>query len=355
MSSAFPNIGSIADEIAVINSMHTEQINHDPAHTFMNTGTAISGRPSMGSWATYGLGSENQNLPGFVVLTSVGGGQSQPIAARQWHSGFLPSQYQGVRLRSKGDPVLYVNSPDGVTPTRQRDVIDAVRQMNQIGNQTFRDAELDARISQYEMAFRMQSSVPDLTDLSDEPDYIFDLYGPDAKVPGTFAYNCLMARRLAEKGVRFSQIFHRGWDQHGVLPKDLPNQCKDVDQASYALITDLKQRGMLDDTLVIWGGEFGRTLYCQGTLTESNYGRDHHPKCYTKWIAGAGVKGGTVYGETDDFGYNIVKDPVHIRDLNATILNRFGVDHQQLSFKHQGLDLRLTGVENARVVGQILA
>ena len=234
-------------------------------------------------------------------------------------------------------------------------MLDGVKAINEDLYEEFGDPETHARIAQYEMAFRMQASVPDLTDLSDEPDYIFDLYGPDAKKPGTFAYNCLMARRLAEKGVRFSQIFHRGWDQHGVLPKDLPNQCKDVDQASYALITDLKQRGMLDDTLVVWGGEFGRTIYCQGTLTETNYGRDHHPKCFTKWMAGGGIKGGTVYGETDEFGYNIVKDPVHIHDLNATILNRFGIDHEQLSFKHQGLDMRLTGVEKARPVQDILA
>jgi len=234
-------------------------------------------------------------------------------------------------------------------------MLDGVKAINEDLYEEFGDPETHARIAQYEMAFRMQASVPNLTDLSDEPDYIFDLYGPDARKPGTFAYNCLMARRLAEKGVRFSQIFHRGWDQHGVLPKDLPNQCKDVDQASYALITDLKQRGMLDDTLVIWGGEFGRTIYCQGTLTETNYGRDHHPKCFTKWMAGAGIRGGTVYGETDDFGYNIVKDPVHIHDLNATILNRFGVDHERLSFKHQGLDMRLTGVEKAKLIDEILS
>ena len=357
ISELLPYTKKIVDDIAIVKSMWTEAINHDPAITYIQTGNQIPGRPSLGAWLSYGLGSLNENLPTFVVLNSTWTGRkvAQALFSRLWGAGPLPSEHQGVSLRSKGDPVLYLTDPNGISRETRRDMLDGVNEINEDLYHEFGDPETHARISQYEMAFRMQSSVPDLTDLSDEPDYIFELYGPDAKVPGTFAYNCLMARRLAEKGVRFSQIFHRGWDQHGVLPKDLPNQCKDVDQASYALITDLKQRGMLDDTLVIWGGEFGRTLYCQGTLTESNYGRDHHPKCYTKWIAGAGVKGGTVYGETDDFGYNIVKDPVHIRDLNATILNRFGVDHQQLSFKHQGLDLRLTGVENARVVSQILA
>ena len=357
ISELLPYTKKIVDDIAIVKSIWTEAINHDPAITYIQTGNQIPGRPSLGAWLSYGLGSLNENLPTFVVLNSTWTGRkvAQALFSRLWGAGPLPSEHQGVSLRSKGDPVLYLTDPNGISRETRRDMLDGVNEINEDLYHEFGDPETHARISQYEMAFRMQSSVPDLTDLSDEPDYIFDLYGPDAKVPGTFAYNCLMARRLAEKGVRFSQIFHRGWDQHGVLPKDLPNQCKDVDQASYALITDLKQRGMLDDTLVIWGGEFGRTLYCQGTLTESNYGRDHHPKCYTKWIAGAGVKGGTVYGETDDFGYNIVKDPVHIRDLNATILNRFGVDHQQLSFKHQGLDLRLTGVEYARVVNQILA
>ncbi len=357
ISELLPYTKKIVDDIAIVRSMWTEAINHDPAITYIQTGNQIPGRPSLGAWLSYGLGSLNENLPTFVVLNSTWTGrkEAQALFSRLWGAGPLPSEHQGVSLRSKGDPVLYLTDPHGVSRETRRDMLDGVNEINEDLYHEFGDPETHARISQYEMAFRMQSSVPELTDLSDEPDYIFDLYGPDAKVPGTFAYNCLMARRLAEKGVRFSQIFHRGWDQHGVLPKDLPNQCKDVDQASYALITDLKQRGMLDDTLVIWGGEFGRTLYCQGTLTETNYGRDHHPRCYTKWIAGAGVKGGTVYGETDDFGYNIIKDPVHIRDLNATILNRFGVDHKRLSFKHQGLDLRLTGVEDARVVSQILS
>lgn len=357
ISELLPYTKKIVDDIAIIKSMWTEAINHDPAITYIQTGNQIPGRPSLGAWLSYGLGSLNENLPTFVVLNSTWTGrkEAQALFSRLWGAGPLPSEHQGVSLRSKGDPVLYLTDPHGISRQTRRDMLDGVNEINEDLYHEFGDPETHARISQYEMAFRMQSSVPELTDLSDEPDYIFDLYGPDARQPGTFAYNCLMARRLAEKGVRFSQIFHRGWDQHGVLPKDLPNQCKDVDQASYALITDLKQRGMLDDTLVIWGGEFGRTLYCQGTLTETNYGRDHHPRCYTKWIAGAGVKGGSVYGETDDFGYNITKDPVHIRDLNATILNRFGVDHQQLAFKHQGLDLKLTGVEEARVVEEILA
>jgi len=356
ISELLPYTKKIVDDIAIIKSMWTEAINHDPAITYIQTGNQIPGRPSLGSWLSYGLGSLNENLPTFVVLNSTWTGrkEAQALFSRLWGAGPLPSEHQGVSLRSKGDPVLYLTDPHGVCRETRRDMLDGVNAINEDLYQEFGDPETHARISQYEMAFRMQRSVPELTDLSDEPDYIFDLYGPDSKVPGTFAYNCLMARRLAEKGVRFSQIFHRGWDQHGVLPQDLPNQCKDVDQASYALITDLKQRGMLDDTLVIWGGEFGRTLYCQGTLTKTNYGRDHHPRCYTKWIAGAGVKGGSVYGETDDFGYNITRDPVHIRDLNATILDRFGIDHQQLNFQHQGLDLKLTGVEKARIVKEIL-
>ena len=357
MSELLPYTKKIADDIAIVKSVWTEAINHDPAITYIQTGNQNPGRPSLGAWLSYGLGSSNRNLPTFVVLNSTWTGrkEAQALYSRLWGAGPLPSEHQGVNLRSQGDSVLYLNNPHGVSRGLRRDMLDGVKAINEDLYEEFGDPETHARIAQYEMAFRMQASVPDLTDLSDEPDYIFDLYGPDAKKPGTFAYNCLMARRLAEKGVRFSQIFHRGWDQHGVLPKDLPNQCKDVDQASYALITDLKQRGMLDDTLVVWGGEFGRTIYCQGTLTETNYGRDHHPKCFTKWMAGGGIKGGTVYGETDDFGYNIVKDPVHIHDLNATILNRFGIDHEQLSFKHQGLDMRLTGVEKARPVQDILA
>ncbi|MDG2166306.1 MAG: DUF1501 domain-containing protein [Opitutales bacterium] len=356
MSELLPYTKKVADDIAIIKSMYTEAINHDPAITYIQTGNQIPGRPSMGAWLSYGLGSLNENLPTFVILNSTWTGrkEAQALYSRLWGAGPLPSEHQGVAMRSKGDPVLYLTDPHGVSRDLRRKMLDGVNEINEDLYHEFGDPETHARISQYEMAFRMQSSVPELTDLSDEPDYIFDLYGPDAKIPGTFAYNCLMARRLAEKGVRFSQIFHRGWDQHGVLPKDLPNQCKDIDQATYALITDLKQRGMFDDTLVVWGGEFGRTIYCQGTLTETNYGRDHHPRCFTKWIAGAGIKGGTVYGDTDEFSYNITENPVHIRDLNATILNQFGINHETLNFRHQGLDLRLTGVEEARVVKEIL-
>jgi hypothetical protein len=357
VSELLPHTANLVDDIAIIKSMWTEAINHDPAITYIQTGNQIPGRPSLGAWLSYGLGSLNDNLPTFVILNSswTGRKEAQALFTRLWGAGPLPSQHQGVALRSDGDPVLYLSNPHGVSRDMRRLMLDGVNEINQDLYEQFGDPETHARISQYEMAFRMQSSVPELTDLSDEPDYIFDLYGPDSRVPGTFAYNCLMSRRLAEKGVRFSQIFHRGWDQHGALPKDLPNQCQDVDRACYGLITDLKQRGMYDDTLVVWGGEFGRTIYCQGELTRTNYGRDHHPRCYTMWMGGAGVKAGTVYGETDEFSYNITKDPVHIRDLNATILHQFGIDHQQLNFKHQGLDLKLTGVEEAHVVKGILA
>jgi hypothetical protein len=356
MSELLPYTKKIADDIAIIKSMWTEAINHDPAITYIQTGSQIPGRPSIGAWLSYGLGSLNENLPTFVVLNSTWTGRkdAQALFSRLWGSGPLPSEHQGVSLRSKGDPVLYLTDPHGVDRQMRRDMLNGVNEINEDLYQEFGDPETHARISQYEMAFRMQTSVPELTDLSDEPEYIFDLYGPDAKVPGTFAYNCLMARRFAEKGVRFSQIFHRGWDQHGILPTDLPNQCRDVDQPCYALITDLKQRGMFDDTLVVWGGEFGRTIYCQGELTESNYGRDHHPRCFSIWMSGAGIKGGAVYGDTDEFGYNITENPVHIRDLGATILDRFGINHEILSFKHQGLDLRLTGVEEAHIVKEIL-
>ena len=350
VSELLPNTARIVDDIAIIKSMWTEAINHDPAITY------IPGRPSLGSWLSYGLGSLNDNLPTFVVLNSswTGRKEAQALFTRLWGAGPLPSQHQGVALRSDGDPVLYLSNPHGVSSDIRRLMLDGVNEINEDIFHEFGDPETHARISQYEMAFRMQSSVPELTDLSDEPDYIFDLYGPDSRVPGTFAYNCLMARRLAEKGVRFSQIFHRGWDQHGALPKDLPNQCQDVDRACYGLITDLKQRGMYDDTLVVWGGEFGRTIYCQGELTQTDYGRDHHPRCYTMWMGGAGVKRGIVYGDTDEFSYNITKDPVHIRDLNATILHQFGVDHHQLNFKHQGLDIKLTGVDEAHIVKGVL-
>ncbi len=356
VSELLPYTGKIVDDIAVVKTVWTEAINHDPAITYIQTGNQIPGRPSLGAWLSYGLGSLNENLPTFVVLNSTWTGrkEAQALFSRLWGAGPLPSEHQGVALRSYGDPVLYLTNPQGVSRDLRRVMLDGVNAINRDLYEEVGDPETHARISQYEMAFRMQTSVPELTDLSDEPDYILDMYGPDSRVPGTFTYNCILARRLAEKGVRFSQIFHRGWDQHRSLPKDLPNQCKDIDQACYALITDLKQRGMFDDTLVIWGGEFGRTIYCQGELTPTNYGRDHHPRCFTKWMAGAGVKGGTVYGETDPFSYNITKNPVHIRDLNATILERFGIDHRQLNFRHQGLDLKLTGVEEAHVVRDIL-
>ncbi|MEM7385798.1 MAG: DUF1501 domain-containing protein [Verrucomicrobiota bacterium] len=347
ISSVLPHIASkIADDICIIRSMQTEQINHDPAHTFMNTGSIISGRPAMGSWVTYGLGNGNGNLPGFVVLTSVGGGQSQPIAARQWHSGFLPSQYQGVRLRSAGDPVLYIRNPDGVSARSQRGVIDAVNQLNRIGNESLIDPEIDARIAQYEMAFRMQMSVPDLVDLRDEPQHVLDLYGTKG-ADGTFAANCLLARRLLERGVRFVQLYHRGWDHHGGIKKGIEHTARLVDQASAALVTDLKQRGLLDDTLVVWGGEFGRTPMAQGN------GRDHHIKAFSMWMAGAGIQPGMTYGATDALGYHAVEDIVHVHDFHATMLHLLGMDHKKFTYRYQGRDFRLTDV-HGRIVEDIL-
>ncbi|NNE91003.1 MAG: DUF1501 domain-containing protein, partial [Verrucomicrobiales bacterium] len=312
---------------------------------------------SPAAWLSYGLGSENENLPAFVVLNSTWSAKrdAQALYQRLWGAGFLPSKHQGVALRSQGDPVLYLSDPKGVSRDVRRTMLDGLNALNQKHFEEVGDPETHTRISQYEMAFRMQASVPDLTDLSDEPKHILDMYGPDVTKPGTFAYNCLLSRRMAERGVRFTQVFIRGWDQHGNLTGDLPLQCRDVDQPSWALVQDLKMRGMLDDTLVAWGGEFGRTIYCQGGLSKTNYGRDHHPRCFTTWLAGGGVKGGTVYGETDDFSYNITKDPVHIRDLNATILHLLGIDHNRLSVKHKGLDVKLTGVEEAHVVKPILA
>ncbi len=347
ISAVLPNIANkISDDICIIRSMQTEQINHDPAHTFMNTGSIISGRPSMGSWINYGLGSEGKNLPGFVVLTSVGGGQSQPIAARQWHSGFLPSQYQGVRLRSKGDPVLYINNPKGVTSNRQKDVIDTIKNLNVIGNQTLKDPEIGARISQYEMAFRMQMSVPELIDFSDEPKHITDLYGTKG-ADGTFASNCLLARRLAERGVRFIQLYHRGWDHHGGIKEGVEHTAKLVDQASAALVLDLKERGLLEDTLVVWGGEFGRTPMAQGK------GRDHHIKAFSMWMAGGGIKPGITYGATDELGYSAEKDIVNVHDFHATMLNLLGIDHEKFTYRYQGRDFRLTDV-HGKILKDIL-
>ncbi|MHB8524391.1 MAG: DUF1501 domain-containing protein [Limisphaerales bacterium] len=342
-----PNIGKIADDICIIRSMHTEQINHDPAHAFLNTGTAISGRPSMGSWALYGLGSECENLPGFVVLISAGGGQDQPVAARQWHSGFLPSRFQGVLFHSKGDPVLYVKRPPGVTADSQKTVIDTVNSLNGLLDQTVRDPEIATRISQYEMAFKMQASVPGLMDISDEPQHILDLYGTKG-ADGSFAANCLLARRLAERGVRFIQLYHRGWDHHGGIKQGIKTTAGLVDRASAALVMDLKNRGMLDDTLIVWGGEFGRTPMAQGD------GRDHHIKGFSLWMAGGGIRGGLSYGNTDEFGYNAVENPVHVHDLHATMLHLLGVDHEKLTYRFQGRDFRLTDVAG-EVVKPILA
>ena len=336
--SLFPQIGSIADELCIVRSMHTEQINHDPAHTFMNSGTQISGRPSMGSWVTYGLGSESKDLPGFIVMTSVGrGGQSQPIASRQWSAGFLPSRYQGVNFRGTGDPVLYLGRPDGITHEQQRELIDAVGALNGEQGQRVDDPEIATRISQYEMAFRMQTSVPELMDLSDEPESVFEAYGTQG-ADGSYAANCLMARRLAERGVRFIQLYHRGWDHHGAIKRSMEITAKEVDQATAALIRDLKQRGMLEDTLIVWSGEFGRTPMGQGN------GRDHHIRGFSMFLAGGGIQGGMSYGATDDFGYHAVDKRVHVNDLHATILHLLGIDHERLTIRAQGRKFRLTDV-----------
>jgi hypothetical protein len=344
-----PHLGGIADDIAVVRSMHTEAINHDPAITFFQTGFQLAGRPSIGAWASYGLGSENENLPAFVSMTSNRGGQA--LYDRLWGAGFLPSKHQGVRFRSGKDPVLYLSNPDGMSSELRRKTLNHIGAFNEMHHEEFGDPETQARIAQYEMAYRMQSSVPELTDLSNEPDSTFDLYGEDARKPGTYAYNVLLARKLSEKGVRFVQLFHRGWDTHGNLPKQLKARCNETDQASAALITDLKRRGLLDDTLVIWGGEFGRTVYCQGDMSATSYGRDHHPRCFSIWMAGGGIKGGTTYGETDDYGYNIAKDPVSVHDLHATILNQMGVDHERLTYKFQGRRYRLTDVHGKIIKG----
>lgn len=356
MSELLPHTAKIAKELAVIKSCHTEAINHDPAITYICTGNQLPGRASLGAWLSYGLGSENEDLPAFVVLNSTWTGRkdAQALFNRLWGNGFLPSAHQGVLLRSDGDPVLFLKNAKGISSSMRRRMLDSLGQLNQMTHQQFGDPETLARIQQYEMAFKMQTSVPELVDVSGETEATLKLYGSDVNKPGTFAYNCLLARRMAERGVRFTQIFHRGWDQHANLPKDLPNQCRDIDRAVYGLITDLKQRGLLDDTLVVWGGEFGRTIYCQGKLTQETYGRDHHPRCFTMWMAGAGIQGGVVHGETDDFSYNVIKDPVHIRDINATILHALGIDHERFIVKHQGLDQRLTGVETAKPVREII-
>ena len=355
VSELLPYTSEIVDHIAVIKSMNTEAINHDPATTYLVTGAQQPGRPSLGAWLSYGLGSENQNLPAFLVMISQGSGNKadQPIFSRLWGSGFLPTQHQGVRLRSgKTDPVLYLSNAPGIDAETRRRMLDGVGELNHLAYKAFGDPEINTRIAQYEMAYRMQTSVPELTDLSGESKATLDLYGiKDDGVDGGFARNCLLARRMAERGVRFVQLMHRGWDQHGDLPKQIRGQCKDVDQPAAALVKDLKQRGLLDDTLVVWGGEFGRTIYSQGTLTADNYGRDHHGRCFSLWAAGGGIKPGLVYGETDDYCYNITKDPVHIHDFNATILRLMGVDHEKMTFKFQGRDFRLTDVHGNVVPG----
>jgi hypothetical protein len=354
VSELLPHTAGIVDELCFVRSLHTEAINHDPAITFVQTGSQQAGRPSIGAWLSYGLGSENENLPAFIVMLSRGREGDQPLYAWLWGSGFLPSQHQGVPFRSGNDGVLYLSNPEGLDREGRGRMLDAWRALEEKQRERVGDPEIDARIAQYEMAFRMQMAVPDVMDLSDEPDPVVEMYGPEARVPGTFAANCLLARRLAERDVRFIQLYHQGWDQHGNLPKDIRIMARSVDQPSAALVRDLKQRGMLEDTLVIWGGEFGRTNYSQGKLTKDNYGRDHHPRCFTIWMAGAGVKKGFTYGETDDFGYNIVRDPVHVHDFQATLLHLLGIDHERLVFKHQGRRYRLTDV-HGHVVTDLLA
>jgi hypothetical protein len=356
VSELLPHTAKIVDDITIIKTLHTDAINHDPAITFIQTGFQQPGRPSMGAWLSYGLGTANQSLPTFVVLLSQAHAinADQPLFSRLWASGFLPSSYQGVRFRAGSTPVLFLDNPPGVSGTTRREMLDAVSKLNEMRHEAFGDPEIETRIAQYEMAYRMQTSVPDLMDLSKEPDSVFELYGPESRKPGTYASNCLLARRLAERNVRFIQLYHRGWDQHNDLPRDLALQCRGTDQASAALVTDLKQRGLLDDTLVVWGGEFGRTVFSQGKLTASNYGRDHHPRNFCMWVAGGGTKPGTVLGETDDFSYNITSDPVSVYDLQATILHLLGIDHTKLTYRFQGRDFRLTDVHGA-VVKKLLA
>jgi hypothetical protein len=356
LSELLPYTAQIVDDICIVRSMQTEAINHDPAITFVQTGSQLAGRPSMGAWVAYGLGSPNRDLPAFVVLVSRGTGQpvDQPLYDRLWGSGFLPTRYQGVKLRGGKEPVLFLSNPAGCPPETRRQMLDDLAELNQLHHQKTGDPEILTRIAQYELGYRMQSAAPELTDLSREPEHVLQMYGPNVRKPGTYAANCLLARRLAERGVRFIQLYHMGWDHHGKLPKAIRGQCADTDQASAALVTDLKQRGLLDDTLVIWGGEFGRTIYSQGTLTADDYGRDHHPRCFSVWLAGGGIKPGLTFGETDDFSYNVVRDPVEMYDLNATILHLLGLEHTRLTFKFQGRDYRLTDVHGI-VVKEILA
>jgi hypothetical protein len=353
-SEMLPHTAKIADDICLIRSMHTDAINHDPAITFIQTGSQQPGRPSFGAWVDYGLGTTNEDLPAFVVMISKSNTKGQGLLARLWGSGFLPSQHQGVKLRGVGDPVLYLSDPQGIDRAGRREMLDGLAQLNALQLAEVGDPEIQARIAQYELAFRMQTSVPELMDLSQETAQTFEMYGDDSKKPGTYAANCLLARRLVERGVRFIQLYHRDWDHHGGLPDRMVQQCKETDQASAALVLDLKQRGLLDDTLVVWGGEFGRTVYCQGAITDTSYGRDHHPRCFSLWMAGGGIKPGAVHGETDDYSYNIVRDPVHVHDLQATILHQLGVDHTRLTYRFQGRDFRLTDV-HGNVVRSILS
>ena len=350
-SELMPNMSKLADEWCMIRSMQTEAINHDPAITFFQTGSQLAGRPSIGAWVSYGLGSINRDLPAYVVLTSFGSGrkEDQPLYDRLWGAGFLPSQHQGVKFRNTGDPVLYLSNPPGVDRAARRETLDEINALNRFRHSTVGDPEIQTRIAQYEMAFRMQASVPDLTDISKEPKHVLEAYGPEVNQPGTYAANCLLARRLAERDVRFIQLFHMGWDHHGGLPNAIKGQCRDTDQPTAALIKDLKQRGLLDDTLIVWGGEFGRTIYSQGALTATNYGRDHHPRCFTVLMAGAGVRKGYTHGETDDYSYNIVRDPVHVHDLNATIMHLMGLEHTKLTYRYQGRDFRLTDIHGSLV------
>ena len=356
MSELLPHLAGVADDLTVVKTVHTEAINHDPAITYIQTGSQIPGRPSMGAWLSYGLGSENEALPTFMVLHSTWSAKrdAQALYERLWGSGFLPSRHAGVSLRSQGDPMLYLSNPPGVSGSDRREMLNALNALNQQSLNRIGDPEIETRIAQYEMAYRMQTSIPELADLSDEPQHVLDMYGEDVTRPGTFAANCLLARRLAERNVKFIQVFIRGWDQHGDLPRDLPMQCRDVDQPTAALIQDLKMKGLLEDTLVVWGGEFGRTAYCQGKLSPTNYGRDHHPRCFTMFMAGGGVRAGLSYGKTDDFSYNVVENPVHIHDLNATILHTLGIDHERLTHRFQGRDYRLTDV-HGKVMRDLLA